>query len=279
MLATTAEFITERDFRRISDAVYEYCGINLHDGKRELVQARLAKRLRQTGVQNVSAYLDGVLARPDSEEFTQLINCLTTNLTSFFRESAHFQFLAEKFLPELMARKRRAGINRIRAWSAGCSTGEEPYSLAIQLLDSLGDGSWDVRILATDISTHVLRIAENGLYEKSRVESVPPALRHKYLIPERQAGSVAYRVAPQVRGLVRFAYLNLMESWPFNGTFDFIFCRNVMIYFDKPTQQKLVNRFWDRLEKGGVLFTGHSESLTGIEHSFRYIQPTIYGRH
>jgi chemotaxis protein methyltransferase CheR len=279
VLTDNQECVSERDFRRISDVVHRHCGINLHDGKRELVQARIAKRLRLTGHHRASDYLDRVLAEPGGEEFTQLIDCLSTNLTSFFRENGHFQFLRERFLPELLDCRRRTGAKRIRAWSAGCSTGEEPYSLAIELLNGTSDGTgWDMRILATDISTHVLTIAGNGVYDKSRIESVPPALRHKYLLSERADGKVAYRVAPVVRNLVRFAYLNLMEPWPFDGSFAFIFCRNVMIYFDKPTQQTLVNRFWECLEKGGLLFTGHSESLTGITHNFRYVQPTIYAK-
>jgi len=213
------------------------------------------------------------------EEFTHLIDSLSTNLTSFFREMGHFDFLLDSYLPALLLKKRKLRSSRIRAWSAGCSTGEEAYSLAITLLHATGDGTgWDIRLLATDISTHVLQIAKKGRYEKSRVEAVPAALKSRYLLPGRLGDKAVCQVAPAVRNVVRFAYLNLMEPWPFSGPFDFIFCRNVMIYFDKPTQQRLVNRFWDYLESGGLLFTGHSESLTGVNHEFRYVQPTIYAK-
>jgi chemotaxis protein methyltransferase CheR len=275
MIQASPDCVTERDFERISDLVFRHCGINLHDGKVELVRARIAKRLRLGSFVSARAYMDHVLADPGGEEFTELIDALSTNLTSFFRESGHFDFLAGRFLPALAERKRKQRTNRIRAWSAGCSTGEEPYSIAITLAESLGEG-WDVRLLATDISTRVLRIARAGMYEKERVQPVPPASRNRYLTPNRIEGNLVFRVTDDLRRMVQFAYLNLMEPWPFTGPFDFIFCRNVMIYFDKPTQQKLVGRFWDCLDSGGLLFTGHSESLTGITHRFRYVQPTIY---
>jgi len=277
MLLANQETLSESEFRRISDLVYRHCGINLHDGKRELVQARLVKRLRATGCRNASEYLRYLEADSTGQEFTLLIDAISTNLTSFFREAGHFDFLRERLLPELMSRRRQRGDNRIRAWSAGCSTGEEPYSLAMTMLEAVGcEGSWDVKLLATDISTRALSIARAGMYEKHRVASVPPALRAKYFAANRMEGQTVYEVSPRLRQVVRFAHLNLMDAWPFTGPFDFIFCRNVMIYFDKPTQQKLVGRFWECLETGGYLFTGHSESLTGVAHRFRYVQPTIY---
>jgi chemotaxis protein methyltransferase CheR len=278
MLSGNDEMLSEKEFQRISDAVYDHCRINLHDGKKELVRARMAKCMRLAGYDNPTAYMDWVLANPQGEEFTHLIDSLSTNLTSFFRESQHFDYLAQRHVPALLETKKKAGTNRIRAWSAGCSTGEEPYTLAMVTLEALQGGSWDLKILATDISTAVLRTAELGMYDKQRVEGVPPAIRNKYLIPNRIEGRAVFQAAPALRQVVAFRYLNLMEPWPFKGPFDFIFCRNVMIYFDKPTQQKLVERYWDCLASGGLLFTGHSESLTGITHKFRYVQPTIYAR-
>lgn len=279
MLATTEQIVSEAEFRQISDLVYRHCRINLHDGKKELVRARLAKRMRSGGFTNVGAYIEHVLADASGAEFTGLIDSLSTNLTSFFREVAHFNYLKAQFLPALVARKRKQGTSRILAWSAGCSSGEEPYSLAMLLSDELpaGDG-WDVRILATDISTRVLDIARAGNYPAARVQSVPPPQRQQYLSASRRNGAALYTVTPEVRRLVRFRHLNLMDAWPFSGPFDFIFCRNVMIYFDKPTQEKLVNRYHEVLRSGGLLFTGHSESLTGIAHRFRYVEPTIYVR-
>jgi chemotaxis protein methyltransferase CheR len=277
MLTQSQEIITEGDFQRISGLVYEHCGINLHDGKRELVQARIAKKLRTGGYASAAEYMEHVLADASGEEFADLIDALSTNLTSFFRERSHFDYLSRTHLPALIERKRRLGEMRIRAWSAGCSSGEEPYTLAITLHEALErGGAWDVKILATDISRKVLRTAQSGIYDRNRLESVEPGLKGRYFT--MVSGREAFQANQNLRACIRFNYLNLQEPWPFKGPFDFILCRNVMIYFDKPTQQKLVNRFHQCLDSGGLLFTGHSESLTGIEHPFRYVQPTIYAK-
>ncbi len=269
--------LTDDEFEQISTLVYDHCGINLHDGKKELVRSRLAKILRQKRFRSFSQYMDYVTCDSTGQAFSELIDSLSTNLTSFFRESIHFEFLAGTFLPELIARKQRSNQLRLRGWSAGCSSGEEPYSIAITLLEALPERSrWDVKLLATDISTRILKRAQEGLYEQERIDPVPPALKSRYLIRRTQKTGKRYEVAPALRQMIVFKYLNLMENWPFRGPFDFIFCRNVMIYFDKPTQQRLIDRFWQTLAPGGILFTGHSESLTGIRHHFRYIQPTIY---
>jgi len=274
--------LTDRDFHKISDLVYEHCGINLHAGKKELVRARLAKRLRQGNFRTFSEYMRHVLEDTTGKEFSVLIDSLSTNLTSFFREGQHFEFLRNKFLPSLMERKRAKPDFRVRAWSAGCSSGEEPYSIAITLLDAVqGQGRWDIKILATDISTSVLEVAKTGIYDKQRVEPVSPMQRQRYFLVSRTEDQKVFEVNQNLRDIVIFKYLNLMGNWPIDtrhGGLDFIFCRNVMIYFDKPTQRRLVNRFWDLLSSGGILFTGHSESLTGIEHKFRYVQPTIYAK-
>jgi chemotaxis protein methyltransferase CheR len=269
--------LTDREFQQISQMVYDHCGINLHEGKRELVRARMATRLRSGGFRSVGDYLEHVLADKTGSEFTTLIDTVSTNLTSFFRESRHFDYLNDKFLPALIESRQRDGHRRLRVWSAGCSSGEEPYTLAITLLEAVGASasSWDIKILATDISTKVLKVAEAAAYSDERVRTVPAPLRSKYFAPDRKSPGLS-RVADHARRLISFRHLNLMADWPFTGPFDFIFCRNVMIYFDKPTQEKLVNRYCDCLAKGGLLFTGHSESLTGINHKFRYVEPTIY---
>lgn len=267
----------EREFRVISDLVYEHCGINLHDGKKELVRARLAKRLREGNFRSFSEYIRYVLDDPTGSEFTILVDALSTNLTKFFREEQHFEYLRSRLLPRLLETKQHHHDFRIRGWSAGCSSGEEPYSVAITLLEAVqGRGRWDVKLLATDVSTRMLERAQEGVYDKGRIEPIPLPLRNKYLLHTRTKGVDVYEVGPQLRGVVIFSYLNLIQDWPVRGPIDFIFCRNVMIYFDKPTQGRLINRFYDLLAPGGVLFTGHSESLTGIEHKFRYVQPTIY---
>jgi chemotaxis protein methyltransferase CheR len=275
-MLVSSDLLAPCDFKRIADAVYRHCGINLHEGKYELVQARLTRLLRNGRFGSLAEYLDHVLADQDSADFSELIDSLSTNLTSFFRESDHFSYLAHDLLPGLLARKRSRNHTPIRGWSAACSTGEEPYTIAMVLRDFLdtAGGGMTARVLATDISQRVLRVAREGVYDRDRVAPVPPALK-RYLAPSIRRPQAVEPVA-DVRQLVRFAYLNLIESWPFTGPLDFIFCRNVMIYFDKPTEQRLIERFYDILDSGGVLFTGHSESLTGITHRFRYVRPTIY---
>lgn len=279
MVAQQEQLVSEAEFRRISDLVYQHCRINLHDGKKELVRARLAKRMRSGGFSRVSDYMDHVLSDASGAEFTSLIDSLSTNLTSFFREMAHFDHLRDRFLPALVARRQKHSHGRVLVWSAGCSSGEEPYSLAMLLAEELpAEDGWDVRILATDISTRVLDLARRGSYPASRVQSVPPPLRQRHLLPQRTGAAEGYVVSESLRRMVRFRHLNLMDTWPFSGPFDLIFCRNVMIYFDKPTQEALVNRYFQVLRPGGLLFTGHSESLTGVNHRFRYVEPTIYAR-
>ncbi len=269
--------LTERDFRKISDLVYKHCGINLHDGKKELVRARLAKRLRLGNFKTFPEYMKHILEDKTGMEFSILIDSLSTNLTSFFREPKHFEFLQNRFLPALLEQKSKKRNFKIRAWSASCSSGEEPYSMTIALLEAVqGQGRWDIKVLATDISTSMLDIAKTGIYDTERVKPVPSLQKQKYLVQHRVNGQKLFEVSKHLKDAVIFSYLNLMCDWPIKGALDFIFCRNVMIYFDKQTQSRLINRFWDLLDSGGVLFTGHSESLTGIKHKFNYIQPTIY---
>ena len=269
--------LSESDFCKISDLVYEHCGINLHEGKKELVRARLTKQLRLRNFKTFPDYMKHVLEDETGREFSILIDSLSTNLTSFFREEQHFEFMREQFLPTLLERKRKKNNFRIRGWSAGCSSGEEPYSLAITLLEAVqGQGRWDIKILATDISTSMLETARKGIYNEERIAPVPTLQKNKYLVQHYENKQKTFEVNKSLRDVVIFQYLNLMKDWPIKGPIDFIFCRNVMIYFDKPTQQQLISRYWNLLDPKGILFTGHSESLTGIEHKFNYIQPTIY---
>lgn len=271
--------LSDKDFRTISDLVYKYCGINLHDGKKELVRARLAKRLRKLHISSFPEYIEFALEDPNGKEFTNLIDALSTNLTSFFREIQHFEYLNSVFYPAMVKRKREQKNFKIRAWSAGCSSGEEPYTIAITLLDMLvGQGSWDAKVLATDISNEMLNTAKTGIYDQKRIGPLSAQQKQKYMLLRSVDGEKCFEVGKSLRDITSFGHLNLMGEWPVKGPIDFIFCRNVMIYFDKQTQQKLVGRFWELLDHGGILFTGHSESLTGIEHKFKYIQPTIYGK-
>ena len=269
--------LTEKEFQRVSDMVYKHCGINLHDGKKELVRSRLAKLLRLKNIETYTEYLDMVSSDTNGDELTEMIDSISTNLTSFFRESDHFDFLKNRFLPEMLEQKQKCGDKRIRAWSAGCSSGEEPYTIAITLMDSIPNAeSWDIKILATDISTRILKRATEGVYDSDRIAPVPGNLKHRFLTRKKQNNQTLYEVTQQLKSKITFKYLNLMNEFPFKGPFDFIFCRNVMIYFDKQTQERLINRYYNLLAPGGVLFTGHSESLTGVRHKFTYVQPTIY---
>lgn len=274
-IAVNPAELTERQFQAISGMVKDLCGINLHDGKRELVKARLTKRVRELGMGSFTQYIEYVSAADGQAELLFMLDALSTNLTSFFRENAHFDLLRET-LEAGLARRRTEG-RRIRIWSAGCSSGEEPYTIAIVLKEALGElGGWDVRVLATDLSRRVLDTARRGVYGQERLRQVPAgvvAANFRCVSPREPR---MFLVSDELRRIVTFARLNLMERWPMHGPFDTIFCRNVMIYFDKPTQGRLVERFWDLLAPGGMLFIGHSESLAGVHHRFKYLQPTVY---
>jgi chemotaxis protein methyltransferase CheR len=269
--------LSEEDFKRISDVIYTHCGINLHDGKKSLVRARLAKLVRTSKHKTFKGYIDYVLSPEGRGEFSSLVDSISTNLTSFFREKNHFDFLTDTYLDRLSKEKEKTSQLKIRAWSAGCSSGEEPYTMAIVLQDYFGkSGQWDIKILATDVSTRVLEKAQMGTYDRERVAPLSQEQLRKYMVPNVIEGRKVYQVSAALKNIIKFRYLNLMEKWPFDTAFDFIFCRNVMIYFDKQTQGKLVNRYWDYLNKGGILFVGHSESLAGIQHKYKYVLPAVY---
>lgn len=258
------------EFSAISEYTYRACGINLTAGKEGLVQTRLAKRLGALGLPSYHAYLEWVQQRGNEDEKSLMIDLLTTNKTDFFREPAHFRYMHDVILPELVAR----GNRRLRIWSAGCSSGEEPYTIAIQLNEELPDvARWDAKILATDLSSLILARAREGEYSRSATAGLTQAQIRRHFTETPEGG---VRAGNHLRSLIRFARLNLMEEWPMRGPFDVIFCRNVMIYFDKPTQERLVRRYWELLPPGGYLFTGHSESLNSLDHPYEYIQPAVY---
>jgi chemotaxis protein methyltransferase CheR len=262
--------LSENHFKKISDLVYRSCGINLKTGKESLVRARLMKRLRAKGIPSVKDYLDYLDSEQGRHELTLLIDVMTTNKTSFFREAEHFNYLRDRVLPELKG-------SRLRFWSAACSSGEEPFTLAIWLREHLPDiDSKDLLILATDISRRMLEKARMAVYPAATLQNLPSPHLKKYFVNLNGQHSENYQVVDKVRRMVRLAWLNLLESWPMKGPFNVIFCRNVMIYFDRPTQQKLINRFWDLLEPSGYLFVGHSEGLSAIKHKFRYMRPATY---
>ena len=263
--------LTAKEFQRFSALVYRMCGINLTEGKEGLVRTRLAKRVQTLGMSGFSEYLDLVERDLGSEEAVLMLDSIATNKTSFFREVQHFQYLRDRVLPPLLESGRP-----VRFWCAGCSSGEEPYTLSLLLHEMAPDGARrDVRILATDISTKVLAKAKAGVYDAATLADVPQAMVKRHFSREDATGA-RYRAADGVRSIIRFARLNLMEEWPMKGPFDVIFCRNVMIYFDKPTQERLIARFHDLLSPRGHFLVGHSESLTSLSHRFHYVQPAVY---
>lgn len=266
--------LRDREFEKISSLVYDLCGINLHDGKKELVKARLGKRLREGNFKTFADYYRYVTTPEGSDELITMIDSLSTNLTYFFREEKHFQRMKSILLQ--LQRDRTRSAPRLKVWSAGCSTGEEPYSLAILIKETLGNDIGEVKITATDISTRVLKTAMNGIYPEEKIKKLPKDILRRYFQYGTGASAGLFRIKAEVRQLIDFRRFNLMETPPTDFRFDIIFCRNVMIYFDKVTQNNLVQRFFDCLNKGGYLFVGHSESLTGLKHSFNYIEPSIY---
>ena len=271
--------LKDSEFEKFSRYVYNKCGINLHDGKKELVKARLGKILRQRDFRSFSQYYDYVLNDKSGHELLLLLDSISTNLTYFFRESQHFDFLRTKALPEIMNSKVSLEDNNLRVWSAGCSSGEEAYSLAIAISEILHNREkWQIKILATDLSTKVLATANTGIYEKKKIDSVPHELRRRYFQKGDNRWKGYFRVKQEVRKKISFERLNFMEEFYFNVPFDVIFCRNVMIYFDNPTKEALIGKFFQNLSNGGYLFAGHAESLTGLKHPFKYIQPSVYQR-
>lgn len=276
-METEFEF-ADQDFQRIRRIINDIAGISLADGKRELVYSRLSRRLRHLGLRRFDEYCRLLETGGDNnEEIGEFVNALTTNLTSFFRESHHFDFLGAELLPALI-RERGAGNRRIRIWSAGCSTGEEPYSIAMVLRETLPAVGWDAKILATDLDSNVLATAERGVYDDSRIKGLPEARVRRWFQRGRGAQSGQVRVASELRELITFRRLNLMHDWPMRGPFDVVFCRNVVIYFDKPTQRILFERFADLLVDHGHLFVGHSESLFKVTERFVPLGKTIYQR-
>ena len=267
--------ISDKDFVRFCDFIYQRCGITLNDNKRDLVHSRLAKRLRALGLGSYEDYFDILYnGRDNEQEIVNLLDAISTNVTYFFREDKHFDFLVNTVIPGIEKNNLRGSDRKIRIWSAGCSTGEEPYSLAITFAENMALENWDFRILATDISTNVLSHARKGVYDEERLRNVSDSMLRKYFTRSRDGSR--FRVHEKLVSEIKFARLNLMHEFPFKGSFDCIFCRNVMIYFDRKTQGQLVNKFSSFLNPGGYLMIGHSESLTNVEHDLVYVQPSLY---
>jgi len=263
--------LSDNDFVRLGKFIYHQCGINITDAKRSMLEARLQKRLQILNFSSFSQYCDYLFsAQGNEQELTDMINQVTTNKTDFFREPGHFDYLTRKVLPELN-RTRRA----ITVWSAGCSSGEEPYTLAMVLKEF----GCDFIVAATDISTRVLEKARRAVYDDEEVGPIPSEMRRKYLLVSKDKTKKLYRVIPALREMVRFRRLNFMDGdFGFREPVDIIFCRNVIIYFDRPTQERLLNKFCQCLSPHGYIFMGHSETLFSMNVPLTQVAPTVYRR-
>ncbi|MFL0809573.1 MAG: protein-glutamate O-methyltransferase CheR [Agarilytica sp.] len=264
--------MTDNDFQRIKELAFTITGITLSEHKRNMVYGRLSRRLRRLRVPNFASYCE-LLGQTGSEETTEFVNAITTNLTSFFREKHHFEYLKSTVIPRLI--KTNAKSRRLRVWSAGCSTGEEPYSIAMTLASCIQLKNWDVKILATDLDSNVVEKAKTGVYSVERAEGIPDEYR-RFLSIDKSKEHV--KVKHSAADLITFKQLNLLHEWPMKGPFDVIFCRNVVIYFNADTQRILFDRYADILAEDAMLFIGHSESLHNITTRFRSCGRTIYQR-
>jgi chemotaxis protein methyltransferase CheR len=268
---TGAGHMSSWEFDQFRTLAHDEFGLDLPDGKEQLVVARLGKKMRELNLKSFQAYYKHVIEDRTGEALVEMIDALTTNHTSFFRGPAHFELLRRTVRPALGSR------SEIHLWSAACSTGEEPYSLAFTLFDELSlDTFSKVRILATDISTRALRTARAALYPAERFQGIASDQLRRYALRGEDARKDWYLPKKQFRSAVEFRRLNLMEDFSSLGAFPVIFCRNVLIYFDRKTQENLVNRLAARLEPGGYLFIGHAESLGGIDQPLAYVQPAVY---
>ncbi len=265
----------DEDFAALRVLVKELTGINLTDQKRELVYGRLSRRLRALNLSSFREYRS-ILAS-DGSEVVHFCNAITTNLTAFFRESHHFDYLRDEVLRPRM--EPSTASRRIRIWSAGCSSGEEPYSLAMTVTETIPDlRRWDIRILATDLDSEVLERARRGVYPADRVRSMNPQRVERFFTERREPSGLFYQVRPEIAGLITFKQLNLMQELPMKGPLDAIFCRNVVIYFDKDTQRDLFARVARLQRPADLLFLGHSESLFKVSNDYSLIGRTIYRR-
>ena len=262
-------------FRRIAAIARDRWGLCLTERKVPLVANRLSSFLRGTQFASIDDYLSHLENDAGEEDMLVFFDVLSTNVTSFFRDRAHFDYLERELYTPLARNTLTLPGKRLRIWSAACSTGQEPYTLAIHALECMPDlASWDFKILGTDLSNFAVQQAKAATYPEARLDGMPAELRRKYFVRAREAGQLT--VAPAARGLVSIARLNLMDPWPFKGKFDVIFCRNVMIYFDAPTRRKLVLRYFDLLRPGGILAIGSAETLAGLNTPFKPAQASVY---
>jgi len=268
--------LSNDDFNFLCQFVYDIAGIVLNASKKEMVYRRLTRIVRDRKLPSFTAYCDLLKTEPKKEK-DYFINAITTNLTSFFREQHHFDYMTHHELPKLI-RNSLSHHKRLRIWSSASSTGEEPYSIAITLLEAMKSqlNQWDVKVLATDIDSNVLAVGKNGVYDERRIEDVPKKFKEKYFHKGVGNNENKVKVDRQLQKLITFKKLNLLHDWPMKGPFDIIFCRNVIIYFDKETQQELFSRYYEMLTPGGLLILGHSENLGKYQQHFENVGRTIF---
>ncbi len=264
----------EATFQAIREFVYERSGITLGENKQALVRARIAKRMRRLNIPTYEEYMELVRSDSSGVEIEQMLDAISTNTTHFYREAAHFD-LIHQILRGWISRKMR----KLRIWSAACSTGEEPYTLAMELLEGIGNYPLDIKILATDLAPSVLKIAMKGEYTEEKIDPVPKLIKNKYFIKTDTRDGLIYTVRPEVKDLIVFRQFNLsVIPYPLKNPLDIIVCRNVMIYFDRNIRARLVNEFHRLLKPGGYLFVGHAESITGLSRGFKCLKPSVYLR-
>ena len=273
--------LSEREFERLATFIRGSLGIKMPPEKRTMLEVRLSGRVRSLGMESFEEYCEHVFdSGRGNDELRRMIDAVTTNKTEFFREAAHFERLTSEVIPELIRKDPPAGsIRPLRIWSAGCSSGEEPYTLSMVLSDyAARNGGMQFEITATDLSSRMLDTALNAVYAGQAAHLVPPKMRQRYLLRGRDRAKDQVRVAPAIRRHVRFGRLNLLEPFRFEAPFDAVFCRNVLIYFARDTQVDILRRMADAMADGGYLFVGHSETLHGMDLPLRYVAPTVYAK-
>ena len=268
------EFLfTEKDFNYLRKVANEYSGITVSDDKYDMYYARIAKRVRTLGVDDFAGYCK-YLKNNHAKEFTNFINSITTNLTSFFRENYHFEYMESHIIPEF--KKKYATKKSLRVWCSAASTGEEPYSIAMTLAENFNMNNWDITFLATDIDSEVLSKARDGVYESQRISNLSKSRKSRWFRKGTGENSGIVRVEDELRDMISFKRLNLIQEWPLKKKFDLIFCRNVFIYFDGPTKEMILERYYDLLNDDGYLILGHSESIHSMNNDYTTVGHTIY---
>ena len=279
MILNTPAKMKNGEFQQFSSFIYDHVGIQLPPSKKTMLESRLAKRLKNLGIPSFADYGNFVFsAEGQQTELVHLIDVVTTNKTDFFREPGHFKFLTQTALPTIMRQRSNPRTHPVRIWSAGCSSGEEPYTLAMVLSEFAAEQrDFRFTILASDISTRILAAAKKAIYPEERTDDISMTMKKKYLLRSRDKKNSLVRICPELRAKITFRRINFMDSdFGIREKMDIIFCRNVVIYFDKPTQQNLMQKFHQQLRPGGFLFLGHSETLNGIDVDFKSVGSTVY---